>query len=221
MAESADDLLGAARSLVDAASAAFIADADIGVSCTAGCSACCSQAVPVTAAEVRSAVAAIARLPEERRAEIARRAAAVTATLADAGISPTTFRDAGDDPAARRAVAGAYFAQDQPCPLLHDGVCSIRADRPLACREYLVVSDPAHCAPPGVGDEPGDQVVRIRSRNDVRRGFADVSTAFGEPGHEVLAFALADALRHGPPVAPPADPRSGPGTAAMLTPPLG
>jgi Fe-S-cluster containining protein len=221
VAVAADDLLGSARLLVDASSAAFIADPDIGVSCRAGCSACCSQAVPVTPAEIRSVVAAIARLRDERRADITRRVEVVTATALAAGVSAATFDEAGPDPVARRAAASTYFGLDQPCPLLFDGVCSIRDDRPLACREYLVASNPVHCAPPTDGaDDPAKQIVRVRSRSDVRRGFATVSAAFGEPRHEVLSFALAEALRDGPPLAPPAEPRSGPATAAMLTPPL-
>lgn len=221
VAEVADDLLGAARALVDAASAALIADPDLDVSCRAGCSACCSQAVPVSAAELRSVVAAIARLPAERRAEVARRAVEVRAAARTAGFSADSLAEAGDDPVARTKVAWRYFALDLPCPLLHDDVCSIRDDRPLACREYLVVSDPVHCAAPPPGDsDHGDQVVRVRSRRDVRRGFENVSAAFGEPGRQVLSLALAEALCHGPPLSPPAAPRSGPALAAMLTPPM-
>jgi len=216
VAEAADDLLPAARRLVDAASAAFIADETVGVSCRAGCSACCSQAVPVTAAEIRSVVAAIERLPAERRADVARRITEVNQTFADAGMAAAHFTAAGGDSDARRAVAMRYFRLDQPCPLLFDGACSVRDDRPLACREYLVTSDPVHCGQPG---DTTDQVVRIRSGSDVLGGFAEVSVTFGEDRHQILAFALADALRDGPPVAPPAAPRSGPRTAAALTPP--
>ncbi|MFN3219892.1 MAG: hypothetical protein ACE367_25670 [Acidimicrobiales bacterium] len=170
----------------------------------------------MTAAEVRSVVAAIERLPAQRRADVARRIAEVNDAFADAGVAAADFTAAGGDLDARHVVAMRYFRLDQPCPLLFDGVCSVRDDRPLACREYLVTSDPAHCGQPG---DTTDQIVRIRSRSDVVGGFAGVSATFGEDRHQVLAFALADALRSGPPVAPPAEPRSGPRTAAMLTPP--
>lgn len=218
VAGSADDLLAAARRLVDADSAAFLADEALDVSCRAGCTACCSQAVPVTSAEIRAIAAAVDRLPDDRRADVARRVGEVHAALTAAGISAADVAAAGDDPDARHAVATRYFALDLPCPLLFDGTCSIRDDRPLACREYLVTSDPVHCAPPG--DTTG-QLVRIRLSRDVVRGFAAVSSAFGEDRHRILTFALADAAREGPPVAPPAEPRSGPATVAMLTPPAG
>ncbi len=216
VAEAADDLLAAARSLVDAASTTLLADDALGVSCRAGCSACCSQAVPVTPAEVRSVVAAVGRLPDGRRTDVARRVTAVNDALTEAGISAATFTAAADDLDARRVVARRYLRLDLPCPLLFDGVCSVRADRPLACRQYLVTSDPVHCAPPG---NTIDQVVRIRSRSDVLRGFAEVSRDFGERRHQILAFALAESRRNGPPAPPPAEPRSGPRMAAMLTPP--
>jgi hypothetical protein len=32
------------------------------------------------------------------------------------------------------------------CPFLEDEACSIHADRPLSCREYLVTSPPELCA---------------------------------------------------------------------------
>jgi hypothetical protein len=41
-----------------------------------------------------------------------------------------------------------YFALGIPCPFLEDESCSIYADRPLACREYLVSSEPANCSRP-------------------------------------------------------------------------
>jgi Fe-S-cluster containining protein len=44
------------------------------------------------------------------------------------------------------AVAGEYFRLQLACPFLEDEACSIHPDRPFACREYLVTSDPAHCA---------------------------------------------------------------------------
>jgi Fe-S-cluster containining protein len=42
----------------------------------------------------------------------------------------------------------AYFALGIACPFLEDESCSIYEDRPLICREYLVVSPPERCANP-------------------------------------------------------------------------
>ncbi len=174
-ANRADDLLPAARVLVDAISNAFIADPTVGVSCAAACTACCHHPVPVTPAEVRSIVDAIERLPTRRREDIEQRIAETAAGLADAGLSAAGFADVSSDGAARHRLATRYFGLGVACPLLHDGVCSIRDDRPLVCREYLVTSDPRHCAEPGQGRE---QVVRIRSDANVLGGFAGRVRAF-------------------------------------------
>ncbi len=212
----ADDLLPAARQLIDRAAGRALADTAIEVTCRAGCSACCSQAVPVTSAEVRSIRDAIARLPPNRQAAVFDRVVAADSALAEAGIDESVFDAAGDDLAKRRDAAMSYFRLNVPCPLLEDGVCSIRDDRPLACREYLVTSDAAFCADPIVEGEPGGRgqgtVVRIRTGKSVLTGFQQVSAAFGEDRVSILAFALAR-----PPVDPAeADPQSGPQLAQLL-----
>ena len=209
-----DDLLAAARALIDSSSRRIIDDPEIDVSCRAGCSACCSQAVPASAAEVRAVLGAIDRLEPDRRRVVAERIERASQRLHQAGVTARDFTEAGADPQARFAVAARYFEADVACPLLDDGVCSIRPDRPLACREYLVTSDPKHCAPPG---ESADQVVRIRSATDVVGGFAEVAASFNETKHYILAFALADAAANGAPERPEPQARSGPRTAALLT----
>lgn len=47
-----------------------------------------------------------------------------------------------------KAIGLAYFDLNLPCPFLQDQSCSIHPHRPLSCREFLVVSDPAYCAKP-------------------------------------------------------------------------
>lgn len=41
-----------------------------------------------------------------------------------------------------------YFHLGVACPFLEDESCSIHADRPLTCREYLVTSPAGNCANP-------------------------------------------------------------------------
>jgi Fe-S-cluster containining protein len=42
-----------------------------------------------------------------------------------------------------------YFRLGIPCPFLENESCSIYADRPLACREFLVTSPAENCRNPG------------------------------------------------------------------------
>lgn len=180
---SADDLLPLAQALVDAETEAIEADPTVDVTCRAGCFACCSQAVPVTRSEVRAILAAIDQLDDELRQTIHRRIREIVQRLQAAGLRQVT---SDDSPVRRREMANAYFAVGVPCPLLEDGVCSVRASRPLICREFLVTSEASECSKLG----RGETVVRIRSKQDIVAGFADVSRITGEPDYMTLAFAL-------------------------------
>jgi Fe-S-cluster containining protein len=48
----------------------------------------------------------------------------------------------------RQRIGDDYFRVGLPCPFLEEGSCSIYADRPLICREYLVTSPAVHCQSP-------------------------------------------------------------------------
>lgn len=211
----ADDLLPSARTLLDDFAARASADPAIGITCGTGCIACCHQPVPVSPAEVRSIIAALDGSGADHRARVADRAAAAVSALAANGLDPAAF--AGDRDATRGASLRS-FAMRLPCPLLEDGLCSVHADRPLACREYLVASDPTHCW--SIDTHP-EQIVHVRATTDVKSGFRHASAQLGEPDLAVLVFALAEALAgDGPPPAPPpTDPRSGPAMARQLAPP--
>src|SRR5262249_59780961 len=48
----------------------------------------------------------------------------------------------------RRAAGVRYFLQAIPCPFLEEEACSIYAERPLSCRDYVVTSPPENCSLP-------------------------------------------------------------------------
>ena len=118
------------------------------ISCTKGCGACCRQLVPVTHSEARRLTSVIEELPEPRRGEVKARFAAALHRIEEIGLLPTL--DGRRKWGAREAtgVGMEYFRLGIPCPFLEDESCSIYGDRPIACREYLVTSDPVHCAAP-------------------------------------------------------------------------
>ncbi len=190
-------MLDAARRWIDADSAGIHNDARFDVACRAGCGACCNQAVPVTRAEVRAIRSYLGELPQDQRTHFERRVAEVGAELATAGVSSTNVDD-----------ERAYFALGVPCPFLVAGSCGIRPVRPLACREYLVTSDPAHCATREDG-----KIVRISSTRDVIAGFGRVSAEFGEA--EILT--LAPAMAEADPPRPRATAKSGPAMMRILS----
>lgn len=112
--------------------------------CRRGCTACCHHAVPLSVAEAHAITAVIDALPADDKARIEARFDAATAKAADAGLlGPLTATLDGAPFEHNRA----WFAARIPCPFLGDaGDCTIYAARPLACREFLVSTDPAACS---------------------------------------------------------------------------
>jgi Fe-S-cluster containining protein len=122
------------------------------ISCKKGCGACCSQLVPVSRAEGYMLANLVNSMPAERQQVIRERFAHHLKILKDAGI--TSLMDQtqnAQDAKQLREVGIRYFKLNLPCPFLEDQACSIHANRPLSCREFLVTSDPIHCAK----QEPG------------------------------------------------------------------
>jgi Fe-S-cluster containining protein len=118
------------------------------ISCRAGCGACCRQLVPVTKVEAQLLTELVESLPEPRRTEIRARFDAAVRRLDESGLLGRLRQSELIPRAERESLGLAYFALGIPCPFLEDESCSIHADRPLVCREFLVTSPPELCANP-------------------------------------------------------------------------
>jgi len=145
------ELLPLFRSLADTIVDAAVDDAKASgytISCRKGCGACCRQVVPISDVEADSIRQLVDALPEPRRGTVVERFERARQTLADAGLLET-LRESRRVPASEAEALGiAYFRLGIPCPFLEDESCSIHAERPLACREYLVTTPAANCAQP-------------------------------------------------------------------------
>ena len=147
------------------------------ISCTKGCGACCRQLVPISAIEARRIRELVDQLPEPRRSEIRARFASATARLDAAGLL-AALRAPGEYTGAElRALGLQYFAQGVACPFLEDESCSIHAERPVACREYLVTSLAEHCAQPSA-----DNVTRVKVPAKVARAVRELEPAAASDG---------------------------------------
>ena len=118
------------------------------VSCAKGCAACCRQLVPISALEARELMKVVERMPEPRRsivrqrfADARRRMETEAPALLDRLLRP---HDCTADEVIE--LGHEYFHLGIACPFLEDESCSIYADRPVDCRQYLVVSAARHCA---------------------------------------------------------------------------
>lgn len=115
------------------------------ISCKAGCSACCTQAVPVSELEALHLAKVVNRMPEHRQKRIRQRFADSQVAIATAGLTQPMQEIAKLDKKSRNALGVKYYSLKLDCPFLEDKRCSIYSDRPLECREFVVTSDPKHC----------------------------------------------------------------------------
>lgn len=184
-------MLPGLRIVADALSEEAIADADAAgepVQCFEGCGACCRQLVPVLPPEADAIRALVRALPPSRR-ETVRRRAMVNRSRADAtGLGEALDEGGGATIRSRHALSNAWFALRLDCPFLEGGACSIYAERPLACREYLVTSDPRHCTAP-----TSAVVRRVVLRGSAQEAWKRAATAAGEPEPRRTTF-LVDAI---------------------------
>ncbi len=135
------------------------------ISCRAGCGACCRQMVPVSLFEAEALTEWMRSLPEERQNELAERFHRALSALRDAGVIDKIVHDEwvlGEEQTQQLAID--YFHAHVACPFLENENCSIHPIRPLACREYLVVSSPELCQDPSVHDVTGVQLPLKLSR---------------------------------------------------------
>ncbi len=148
------------------------------VSCRKGCGACCRQLAPVLPIEVPALARALDEMTPERRAGVIARATEARRVAERAGLRADL--DAVTDPettlAFRWRVATAWFALGIDCPFLDEGACSIHAERPLSCREYLVTSDPKHCEDPA-----GKGVVRVVLSGSPSEAYKQAARTAGHP----------------------------------------
>ncbi len=118
------------------------------VSCQKGCSACCSQPVPIAEFEAYNLAEVVVRLPEPRRAEVIEKFDAAVTHFARIGWFEKFQKFNSLTAEGFSEVLLEYMREDVSCPFLLDGACSIYEDRPLVCREYLVTNPPENCADP-------------------------------------------------------------------------
>ena len=162
----AADIVPALQGLVNA----VVAAAEAGslneggaISCRKGCGACCRQLVPISRTEGERLLTLVAAMPAERRDALAMRFA-----IAEAAIKGAGLHEREDRP--DRELSTGYFALGVPCPFLEDESCSIHAERPLVCREYLVTSPAELCAGPS---QAGVTPVAVPKVSMAARGLQD------------------------------------------------
>jgi Fe-S-cluster containining protein len=120
---------------------------------------------PIEAIELREMIQS---MPEPRRSDILRRFADARKRFESTGLMQKLRDTATMSREQLASLALEYFSHGVACPFLEEESCSIHAQRPLACREFLVVSPAEFC------QRPAERKIR---RTEL---FADVSGAVRE-----------------------------------------
>jgi len=142
------------------------------ISCRKGCAACCRQYVPISPAEARLMVELVEEMPEPGRSIIKQRFEAAVERFKESEVMETAMDYNRLSEAKRMKMVKDYFQLGIACPFLENESCSIYADRPLICREYMVISSPRHCA---TLDE--DHIKRLKLPVSVAQTFSTMEGA--------------------------------------------
>lgn len=119
------------------------------ISCRKGCDACCYQLIPISRAEGFNLLNLIDAMPSDQQHDVKRRFNDNMNALKEAGILELMEQAINsNDRKQLREIGVLYFNLKLPCPFLIEQSCGIHQDRPLSCREFLVVSDSVHCSDP-------------------------------------------------------------------------
>jgi Fe-S-cluster containining protein len=119
------------------------------ITCGPGCGVCCSQLIPLSAPEAVYMVDRLLELPLAERTPLLRRFEKIEKRMEESTLKNRICSPAGTG-ADTDALARDYFYLKEACPFLAAQSCSIHAWRPVVCREFNVLSDPALCSDPFV-----------------------------------------------------------------------
>ena len=128
------------------------------IACSKGCGECCAQLVPVTEIEIQEIAKYIDKQPKTKKEKIKKSFTQAKKKLEEVGMWDRLMNPQLIDLEKSTDFGLDYFDQKIYCPFLEDGACSIHPVRPLACREYLVTSDPKNCDNPREGNIDGIEI---------------------------------------------------------------
>jgi Fe-S-cluster containining protein len=155
------------------------------ISCKMGCGACCRQPVPLSEIEIYHVAALVEQMPEPQRNVVKKRFEDAAYHFYKTGWFERY--DRCKDEEEFKVLAFEYFSQGIACPFLEDEACSIHAQRPIICREYLVTSPNELC------DNPDNEDIdRIELPMSATHGTCRVgrSKNLTRKNFQIMVFAL-------------------------------
>ncbi len=119
------------------------------VTCGPGCGACCCQLIPLSAPEVVFMVNRLLEMSLAERTPLLQRFEMIEKRMEESALK-NRICSLADTDTDNNAAARDYFYLKEACPFLVAQSCSIHAWRPVVCREFNALSDPALCTDPFV-----------------------------------------------------------------------
>jgi Fe-S-cluster containining protein len=117
------------------------------ISCKRGCAACCRQLVPISAPEAFRLADHVLALDDRTREGYLARIDAAESAIAAAGLMAELETIAGGGAVTDvKGLAARYFGAWIDCPFLHEESCTVHAERPLVCRDYMVTTPAELCS---------------------------------------------------------------------------
>jgi len=135
------------------------------VPCHKGCALCCKYLISVSVPEAFQLAEEAMMMPVEQRRHMVGSCSSVNRQLHEF-MSKCVGRN-GDEQTGRidgqrlRQLSAWHFEQQIPCPFLCDNVCTIYEQRPVVCREHLVVGPTVPC---GTGQTDTEQRIGVPIR---------------------------------------------------------
>ena len=117
------------------------------VPCCKGCSECCNYLVPVSVPEAFRIKDELLAMPTEQGGLLLQSLLDASRTIIDStnkGCDLSRMCDTGSEEQLCD-ISKWYRGLKLSCPFLSDDICASYAQRPLACREYIIICSPSIC----------------------------------------------------------------------------
>ena len=147
------DLVPMARSLCTAIVQIVcerIAGRGVAVPCRKGCTSCCNHLICLSVPEAFRLMEEMNKMPSRQRKRIEQSCRTIVRKVEKRlpktdYLSELTLAELSDYYLQLRELLGWYFKERIPCPLLCDSLCTIYEQRPVVCREHMVIGSDSPC----------------------------------------------------------------------------
>jgi len=118
------------------------------VPCRRGCAICCNYLVFLSVPEAFRMVEEVMMMPLEQRQDVIKSCRQLAQRFREKLNEPANMADTIDQSQEAR-ISNCYYSVKQACPFLCNNLCTIYEQRPVICREHIVVGSASQCSTDG------------------------------------------------------------------------